>query len=200
MKIIAATTNKHKIREIDAITKNYGMDLVSRSEAGVPEDFDVIEDGTTFEENSYKKAYAIMQLTGMPAVADDSGLVVDALGGAPGVFSARYAGVDGEDADAANRKKVLHELEGLEMEDRTGRFVCVITLVYPDGKVLVARGECEGHITMEEKGKNGFGYDCMFQPIGYNITFGQFDPDEKNKISHRANALKKMARLLGGNS
>ena len=200
MKIIAATTNKHKIREIDAITKNYGMDLVSRSEAGVPEDFDVIEDGTTFEENSYKKAYAIMQLTGMPAVADDSGLVVDALGGAPGVFSARYAGVDGEDADAANRKKVLLELEGVKMEDRTGRFVCVITLVYPDGKVLVARGECEGNITMEEKGKNGFGYDCMFQPIGYNITFGQFDPDEKNKISHRANALKKMARLLGGNS
>ncbi len=200
MKIIAATTNKHKIREIDAITKNYGMDLVSRSDAGVPEDFDVIEDGTTFEENSYKKAFAIMKLTGMPAVADDSGLVVDALGGAPGVFSARYAGVDGEEADAANRKKVLHELEGVKMKERTGRFVCVITLVYPDGKALVARGECEGHITAEEKGENGFGYDCMFQPIGYDITFGQFDPDEKNKISHRANALKKMARLLGGNS
>ena len=200
MKIIAATTNKHKIREIDAITKNYGMDLVSRSDAGVPEDFDVIEDGTTFEENSYKKAFAIMKLTGMPAVADDSGLVVDALGGAPGVFSARYAGVDGEEADAANRKKVLHELEGVKMKGRTGRFVCVITLVYPDGKALVARGECEGHITAEEKGENGFGYDCMFQPIGYDITFGQFDPDEKNKISHRANALKKMARLLGGNS
>ena len=200
MKIIAATTNKHKIREIDAITKNYGMDLVSRSDAGVPEDFDVIEDGTTFEENSYKKAFAIMKLTGMPAVADDSGLVVDALGGAPGVFSARYAGVDGEEADAANRKKVLHELEGVKMKGRTGRFVCVITLVYPDGKALVARGECEGHITAEEKGENGFGYDCMFQPIGYDITFGQFEPDEKNKISHRANALKKMARLLGGNS
>lgn len=200
MKIIAATTNKHKIREIDAITKHYGMDLVSRSDAGVPENFDVIEDGTTFEENSYKKAFAIMKLTGMPAVADDSGLVVDALGGAPGVFSARYAGIDGEEADAANRKKVLQELDGVELKDRTGRFVCVITLVYPDGKSLVARGECEGHITTEEKGENGFGYDCMFQPIGYDITFGQFDPDEKNKISHRANALKKMARLLEGNS
>lgn len=200
MKIIAATTNVHKIREIDAITKHYCMDIISRKDAGVPEDFDIIEDGTTFEENSYKKAFAIMKLTGMPAVSDDSGLVVDALGGAPGVYSARYAGVDGEEADAANRKKVLGELEGVPFEKRTGRFVSVITLVYPDGHTLVARGECEGHIITEEKGENGFGYDCMFQPLGFDITFGQFDPEEKNKISHRGNALKKLAHLLGGNS
>lgn len=196
MKIIAATTNKHKIREIEAITKRYGMDIISRAEAGVPDDFDVVEDGTTFEENSYKKAYAIMKLTGLPAVSDDSGLEVDALSGAPGVYSARYAGVDGEEADAANRIKVLRELNGVDFEKRTGRFVSVITLVYPDGKTLVARGECEGHITTEEKGENGFGYDCMFQPLGYDITFGQFDPEDKNQISHRANALRKLARLL----
>lgn len=199
MKIIAATTNKHKIREIEAITKRYDMEIISRADAGVPDDFDVVEDGTTFEENSYKKAYAIMQLTGQPAVSDDSGLVVDALNGAPGVYSARYAGVDGDEADAANRKKVLSELAGVDFDKRTGRFVSVITLVYPDGKALVARGECEGHIITEEKGENGFGYDCMFQPLGYDITFGQFDPEDKNLISHRANALRKLARLLEEN-
>lgn len=194
--IIAATSNKHKIIEIDAITKNYGLNVVSRKAAGVPDDFDVIEDGDTFEENSYKKAFETMKLTGLPAIADDSGLEVDFLQGAPGVYSARYAGVDGELSDAANRKKLLETLKDLPWNKRRGRFVSVITLIYPDGKALVARGECEGYITLEEKGHSGFGYDCIFMPDGESQTFGELSGSRKNQISHRGNALKKLSLLL----
>jgi XTP/dITP diphosphohydrolase len=194
--IVAATSNKHKIIEIDAITKDYGLNVISRNEAGVPEDFDVVEDGDTFEENSYKKAFETMKLIGLPSVADDSGLEVDYLQGAPGVYSARYAGVEGESADGENRIKLLDELKDVPWEKRTGRFVSVITLVFPDGKVLVARGECEGHITVEEKGENGFGYDSLFIPEGETLTFGEIDSVRKNQISHRGNALKKLSVLL----
>lgn len=194
--LVAATTNPHKIVEIDAITKSYGLHVISRKDAGVPEDFDVVEDGDTFEENSYKKAFETMQLTGLPSVSDDSGLEVDFLHGAPGVYSARYAGVDGVTADGENRKKLLEALKDVPWDKRTGRFVSVISLVYPDGKTLVARGECEGHISYEEKGVSGFGYDSIFVPIGETLTFGEIGSARKNEISHRGNALKRLSVLL----
>ena len=167
--IVAATQNKHKIVEIEAITKEFGMDIISRDEAGVP-DIEIVEDGTTFEANSYKKAYEIMKLCGKITIADDSGLEVDCLDGAPGVYSARFAG--------------------------TGRFVSVITMVFPDGESLVARGEVEGHLVLEEKGNHGFGYDPLFVPLGYENTFGELDSELKNRISHRARALQKLREEL----
>ena len=192
-RIIAATQNKHKIREIEAITKKFGMEIVSRDEAGI-EKVEVVEDGTTFEENSYKKAYEIMKLCGEVTIADDSGIVVDCIGGAPGVYSARFAGVDGD--DEANNRKLMEMIKDFPFEERTARFVSVITMVYPDVDTIVARGEVEGHVIPEEIGENGFGYDPMFIPLGYDITFGQFEPEEKNKISHRANALVSLQKQL----
>jgi len=192
-RIIAASQNKHKIREIEEITKEFGMFIVSRDEAGVP-DVEIVEDKDTFEENSHKKAYEIMKLCGEITIADDSGLEVDVLDGAPGVYSARFAGEDC--SDKANNEKLLSLLKDVPMEKRTGRFVSVITMVYPDGTSLVARGEVEGHIGFEESGPGGFGYDPLFIPLGYDRTFGNFTPEEKNKISHRGNALVKLRRQL----
>lgn len=192
-RIIAASQNKHKIREIETITKDFGMTIISRDEAGVP-NFEIVEDGETFEANSYKKAYEIMRLSGEITIADDSGLEVDYLEGDPGVHSARFAGEECD--DRKNNEKLLRLLEGVPMEKRTGRFVSVITIVYPDGTNLVARGEVEGHIAFEESGLNGFGYDSLFIPQGKSITFGEISSEEKNKISHRANALMKLRKLL----
>ncbi len=186
MTAVAATQNRHKIAEIEAITKEFDINIVSRQEAGVP-DIEIVEDGTTFEENSYKKAYEIMKLSGMPAIADDSGLAVDALDGAPGVYSARFAGTDGD--DRANNRRLLELMRDVPSENRTARFVSVITLVFPDGKTIVCRGECEGHIMFSESGNNGFGYDPLFRPEGYEASFGQLPAEEKNRISHRAKAL-----------
>ena len=186
MTVVAATQNRHKIEEIEAITKEFDINIISRQEAGVP-DIEIVEDGTTFEENSFKKAFEIMKLTGMPAVADDSGLAVDVLDGAPGVYSARFSGHDGD--DKANNRKLLELLKDVTMEKRTARFVSVITLIFPDGKTIVCRGECEGHIMFEESGSNGFGYDPLFRPEGYEVSFGQLPAEEKNRISHRAKAL-----------
>jgi len=184
--IVAATQNKHKIEEIDAITSQFGMKIIARDEAGVPK-VDVVEDGETFEENSYKQAYEIMKLCGKITIADDSGLVVDCLDGAPGVYSARFAGVDGD--DEANNRKLVELIKDVPFEERTARFVSVITMVFPDGETVVARGEVEGNLVLEKQGKNGFGYDPLFVPVGYDKTFGEIDPAIKNKISHRANAL-----------
>lgn len=192
--IVAASKNKHKIIEIEAITKEFGMDIITRDEAGVPSDIEIEEDGTTFEENSYKKAYGIMKLCNEITIADDSGLVVDCLDGAPGVYSARFAGIDGD--DQANNDKVKELIKDVPYEERTARFVSVITMVFPDGETISARGEVEGHLVLEEKGPNGFGYDPLFVPLGYDITFGEFEPEAKNKISHRANALVELRRLL----
>ena len=195
MTVVAATQNRHKIEEIEAITKEFDINIISRQEAGAP-DIEIVEDGTTFEENSYKKAFEIMKLTGMPAVADDSGLAVDALDGAPGVYSARFSGPDGD--DKANNRKLLELLKDITMEKRTARFVSVITLVFPDGKTIVCRGECEGHIMFEESGSNGFGYDPLFRPEGYEVSFGQLPAEEKNRISHRAKALILLREKLKG--
>lgn len=192
-RIVAASKNKHKIKEIEAITSQFGMEVVPRDEAGVP-DVEIEEDGETFEENSYKKAYGIMKLCGEITIADDSGLEVDCLDGAPGVYSARFAGEDGN--DQANNDKLKELIKDIPYEKRTGRFVSVITMVYPDGETLTARGEVEGHIVLEERGPNGFGYDPLFVPLGYDITFGEFDPEDKNKISHRGNALQALKKQL----
>ncbi len=191
--IVAATKNRHKIREIEAITSEFGMSIISRDEAGVP-DIEVVEDGETFEENSYKKAYEIMKLCGRVTIADDSGLVVDCLDGAPGVYSARFAGIDGD--DDANNRKLTELIKDVPYEERTARFVSVITMVFPDGDTVVARGEVEGHLLTEARGREGFGYDPLFVPAGYDRTFGELDPGIKNSISHRANALKELRRKL----
>ena len=193
MRIIAATQNINKLNEISQITKEFGLGLVSQKDVGLG-DVVIDETGSTCEENSYIKAKAICDMTGEPAIADDSGLFVDALGGAPGVNSARYSGVHGD--DTAARRMILKELEGLPYSKRTAMFVCVITLVYPDGRCLVARGECRGHIAYEEKGTGGFGYDCIFIPEGKRRTFGQLPQSYKNEVGHRGRALAKLRTLL----
>jgi XTP/dITP diphosphohydrolase len=195
MRIVAATQNAHKIKELTEITKAFGMEVISRSAAGVP-DFEIEEDGVDFEENSLKKARTVMEYCGTAAIADDSGLVTDALGGAPGVLSARFAGVSGEGADAANNKKLLELMENVPDAERTGRFVSVVTAVFPDGRVISARGECEGRIGREERGGGGFGYDPLFTPLGCEKTFAELSAEEKNKISHRAKALAALRERL----
>ena len=205
--IVAATRNKHKIEEIGAITSKSGMTIMSRDEAGVPP-VEIPETGKTFEENSYIKAFEIMKLCGQITVADDSGLVVDCLDGAPGVYSARFAGFEGlwpEDAagidtnDKDNNAKLINLIKDVPYEDRTARFVSVITMVYPDGKTIVARGTVEGHLVLEERGDGGFGYDPLFVPEGYDRTFGELSQQIKNSISHRANALKALYDKLENN-
>ncbi len=189
MKIIAATKNKNKLREFGEILK--GFEIISQEEAGV--DIDVEETGTTFEENSYIKAKAIYDITGITTIADDSGLCVDALGGAPGVYSARYGG-EGYD-DKGRVELLLQNMKDIPDGERSARFVCVITLVGKDG-VLTARGECEGRIDYEPKGGNGFGYDPVFFVEQYNKTMAEATPEEKNAISHRGKALKIFAEKL----
>ena len=193
MRIISATQNKHKLEEIYAIIKNYDMELVTLENAGF-EPLEIEENGKTCEENSLIKAKAVTDLTDEPAIADDTGLFVDAAGGEPGVNSARYAGIHGD--DAANRAKLLKKLEGVPYEKRTAMFVTVITLTYPDGKTLVARGECHGHISEEERGDRGFGYDSIFIPVESDKTFAELPAEFKNSISHRKRALEKLEELL----
>ena len=191
--IIAASSNAHKIKEIQAIMNKFDMEVISRDEAGVPA-FEIEEDGQTFEENSYKKAYEIMKVTGKTTIADDSGLMVDYLGGAPGVYSARFAGEECD--DKKNNEKLLKLLKNQVGADRKGKFVSVITLIFPDGETITARGECSGRIIGAEAGENGFGYDPLFVPDGYCKTFAQLSEEEKNAISQRAKALETLEKLL----
>ena len=193
-KIVVASSNKHKIDEISKVTKKFGLDVISRDDAGIPKDLEIAENGSTFEDNSYIKAKAIMDICGKPTIADDSGLMVEALGGAPGVYSARFAGEDQN--DERNNEKLKDLLKDVPYKDRRAKFVSVITLLFPDGRKIVARGECQGHIIEEERGYNGFGYDPLFVPEGYGSTFGMLNPDVKNEISHRAMALKSLAKEL----
>ena len=191
--VVAATKNKNKLREMNAILEGCGLTIISQEEAGLS-DIEVVEDGDTFEANSYKKAYEIMKACGRPAIADDSGLMVDALDGAPGVYSARFAG-EGHD-DSANNEKLLTLLRDVPDEKRGAKFVAVITLLFPDGEKIVARGECPGHITHEISGQGGFGYDPLFVPDGEKETFASLGAEVKNKISHRARALQELERKL----
>ncbi len=183
-KIIAATRNKHKLRELSQMVGSLPFQIISQDEAGLA-DLEVIEDGDTFEANSFKKANEIMKISGMSALADDSGLMVEALGGEPGVYSARYAGVGATDQE--NSHKLLVALDG--HQSRSAKFVSVITLITATGQTLVARGECEGQILAEPRGHNGFGYDPLFVPNGFDKTFAELSESQKNTISHRAKAI-----------
>lgn len=192
-RMILASGNAHKLEEIMEITKEFGIELVSMSDAGLV-DFDIEENGDTFEENSMIKAKAVVDKLSEATIADDSGLMVDYLDGAPGIYSARYSGED-KNYDA-NNKKLLKELAGVPQEKRTARFVSVITLLTPEGRSLVVRGEIEGVISEGESGSNGFGYDPLFYIPSKGKTFAELTSDEKNEISHRANALIKLKEEL----
>lgn len=186
MKLVLASKNQHKLIELRTILGQLGLEVVLESEVGV--DVEVEETGTTFEENSLLKARAVMEASGMAAIADDSGLEVDALGGEPGVYSARYGGLDSDEARTA---LLLEKMSDVPDQLRTARFVSVVTCVLPDGKIVVARGACEGTITYAPAGENGFGYDPVFFVPQLDKTFAQASPEEKNAISHRGDALRK---------
>ncbi|HKL10537.1 MAG TPA: RdgB/HAM1 family non-canonical purine NTP pyrophosphatase [Clostridia bacterium] len=192
-KMVLASQNKHKLKEIEKITKDFGISLITMAEAGLG-DLDVVEDSDTFEGNSEKKAREVMEASGLPAIADDSGLMVDALGGDPGVYSARFSGPGA--TYESNNKKLLELMKDVPEDKRTARFVSVITVVFTDGIKIVARGEIEGRIAFEEKGESGFGYDPLFYVPEKGKTFAQLSDDEKNAISHRANALVLLRELL----
>lgn len=189
MVVVLASKNPHKLVELQAILAQHGLEIVLESELGV--DIDVDETGTTFEENSLLKAQAVMKATGLPAIADDSGLVVDALDGAPGVYSARYGS-----KTQSGLELVLEQMKEVPEERRTARFVCVITLARPDGSVVQARGACEGVIAAQPMGTSGFGYDPIFYVPQEGGTFAQIPARRKNEISHRANALQAFVTKL----
>ncbi|ACL75707.1 XTP/dITP diphosphatase [Ruminiclostridium cellulolyticum] len=191
-RLIAATKNKGKINEIKQVLSGLPLDIISMSEAGI--DIDVVEDGATFEENSLKKALEICKVSKSMVLADDSGLEVDFLGGAPGIYSARFAGPGASDTDKNN--KLLKMLKDVPFEKRTARFVCAIAVAFPHGRHFVVRGTCEGFIDFECKGSNGFGYDPLFFIQQYNKTMAEIDADLKNQISHRAKALALMQGKL----
>ena len=186
MKVVLASKNPHKLVEISKITEKFGFELVLQSQLGV--DIDVEETGTTFEENSYLKAEAVMKATGLPAQADDSGIAVDALNGEPGVYSARY-GFDESLDDWGRLELLLKNTEQVPDDKRQAQFVCVITMVTPDGETIQARGELHGMLARAPKGENGFGYDPIFYYPPMGMTTAQLAPEVKNQISHRANAL-----------
>ncbi len=188
MQLLIATRNRHKLSEISAILKLPGVELCSIADwpTALPE---VVEDGATFEANALKKAATLADASGVWALADDSGLEVDALGGAPGVWSSRYAGREGD--DAANNRKLLRELA--RHEQRHARFRCVMVLAAPDGRNWSVAGVCEGVILQQPEGDGGFGYDPLFQPLGYSRSFAALPAAVKNSISHRAKALQQAA-------
>ena len=187
MKVVLASKNKHKLEEISKITEKFGFDLVLQSELGV--DIDVDETGSTFEENSYLKAEAVMKATGLPALADDSGIAVDALNGEPGIYSARY-GFDDTLDDWGRLKLLLKNMENVPDGQRQAKFVCVITMVTPEGQTIQARGEIHGELLREARGQNGFGYDPIFYYPPMGMSTAEMSSEDKNKVSHRANALK----------
>ena len=187
MKVVLASKNPHKLVEISQITRKFHMELVLESDLGV--DIDVEETGTTFEENSFLKANAVMKATGLPALADDSGIAVDALNGEPGIYSARY-GFDDTLDDAGRVRLLLKNMEAVPDGQRQAQFVCVITLVTPEGKVIQARGEVHGEVLRKTEGEGGFGYDPVFYYPPFGKTLAQVTPEEKNQVSHRGQALK----------
>lgn len=189
MKIAIATNNPNKLREIRAILGGFFDEALSLSDLGI--DIDIEETGTTLTENALIKARTIRDLTGLPALADDSGLMVDALDGAPGVYSARYAGEEHD--DKKNNALLLKNLEG---KPRDAKFCSVIALCYPDGRELTAEGSVRGVILEEERGTGGFGYDPLFFSPELGKTFAEATPEQKNSVSHRSRALRAMLELL----
>ena len=190
-KIVAATGNKGKIREFKELLEPLGFEIVPISELGIT--LEDPEDAGTFLGNCRIKAREGSRKTGLPVIADDSGLCVDALNGAPGVYSARYAGEDGN--SEANIKKLLEELKDVPWEKRTARFVCQMVLMYPDGREILSRGTCEGHIAFEKRGEGGFGYDPVML-TARNFSFAELGEEKKNLISHRGRASRKLAFKL----
>lgn len=188
MKFILASKNIHKAKEMQSILGD-SITLVTQDEAGYA-DIDVVEDGLTFEENAIKKAVTLANVSGQACIADDSGLCVDALGGKPGVFTARFAGEGATDDE--NISKLLSELDSVPSEMRTARFVCVIALAVPGKEPVTYRGECEGVILNQKQGNNGFGYDPIFYLPKYGASMAEVPPEVKNSVSHRFNALKKL--------
>ena len=187
MKVVLASKNRHKLIEISKITEKFGIELILQSELGV--DIDVEETGTTFEENSFIKAEAVMKATGLPALADDSGIAVDALTGEPGIYSARY-GFDESLDDWGRLLLLLKNTEHVPDGQRQAQFVCVITMVTPEGQVIQARGEIHGELTREARGENGFGYDPIFYYPPFGKTTAELSPEQKNQVSHRGQALR----------
>ena len=192
-KIVLATGNQGKVKEMADVLAEFGFEVIAQSEFGIesPE-----ETGLTFVENALIKARYASQMTGLPAIADDSGLAVEALGGAPGLYSARYAGEDGN--DQANRKKLLEEMANVADQDRVAKFVsCIVMLQHPtDPTPKIAIGECFGEILTEERGQNGFGYDALFFYPPKQCSFAELETAEKKKISHRAIALQSLKQQL----
>lgn len=184
--LVVATKNKNKLIEFKEILKNSTIEVKSLADFGpIPE---VIEDGETFDQNAYKKAHQTARILGVPAIADDSGLVVESLGGAPGVYSARYAGPDATDKD--NCLKLLEELRG--KKNRNAYFSCVLSIAVPSGPALTYEGRCDGVILQEPRGSSGFGYDPLFYFAEYGKTFAELTLEEKNRVSHRGRALKEV--------
>lgn len=190
--ILLATNNQGKVKEMKLILSDLGIDVYSLKDKGI--DVDVEEDGKTFEENAIKKAKVIAEISNMITVSDDSGLEVYALDLRPGIYSARYAG-EGATSDMLC-KKLLSEMENIPDKERGARFVSVVAIVYPDGKTLTLRGECEGTIIHEKRGDGGFGYDPVFYIEDKGQTFSEMSMEEKNKISHRAKAFAKLKEHL----
>ena len=187
-RMIFATGNENKMKEIREILGALPLEILSMKEAGIQAD--IVEDGKTFEENAIIKAKSAAEFTGLPALADDSGLCVDALDGAPGIYSARYCEGTDEDRNAFLLKNMQ------DKENRACRFVCAIACVLADGETLTVRGECEGTLLRENHGAGGFGYDPLFYVEKYGCTFGELPAEIKNTISHRANALNKLKAIL----
>lgn len=189
MKLIIASNNAHKVQEIKQILDGKFEEILSLREAGV--DHETVEDGSTFAENALKKAREIAAITGLAAMADDSGLCVNALNGAPGIYSARYSGCEDKSlVDKANNDLLLKNLEG--KSDRSAYFICSVALVYPDGREVVAEGRMPGRIIDDPRGAKGFGYDPIFLPDGESRTAAELSDEEKNAISHRGRALKNL--------
>jgi XTP/dITP diphosphohydrolase len=193
--ILVGTTNAGKLREVTAVLANLPLKFVSL--ASLTTRPKVVEDGTSFEENALKKARTLSDFSGYVTLADDSGLEVIYLGGAPGIYSARYGGEEGN--DDKNNELLLHELAGVPQDKRQARFVCVIALCVPrvlGGKEWLFRGECEGRIAFAPRGERGFGYDPLFIYPPMGLTFAELDPETKNQVSHRGKALRKLKEEL----
>lgn len=188
MKVFLATKNKGKIKDFEKLTEGMNIEILSiLDDIEIP---DVVEDGTTFEENSQKKALEISKLIKITTISDDSGLCVDALNGDPGIFSARYAGEDGN--DKKNNEKLLQNLKDVPKEKRTAHFISVVSIAFPDGKVESFSGRADGEILFENCGDEGFGYDPLFYSYDLKKSFGVASPEEKKSVSHRGRAFRKL--------
>ena len=192
MKLVLATNNRHKIEEVTAILKSLDVEIITKD--AYPDFPDVEETGTTLEENAVLKAEVIHKYTGLPALADDSGIEVDALNGEPGVNSARYAGPGCTFAD--NNAKLLKALKGIPSHKRTARFRCVVAVCFGDGNIRLAEGKIDGRITADLRGRQGFGYDPIFEIPHLGMTFAEMPSEQKNSMSHRGKALQKARKLI----